>query len=42
MLEEWDLVPVWIRKTLLTPDASAYVYTYNRSLSELYMVDGLR
>jgi len=31
---------VW--KVVVTPDASAYAYSYRRDLSELYLVDGLR
>jgi hypothetical protein len=31
-----------IRDVLLTPDAASYVYTYHRSLSELYLAEGLR
>jgi hypothetical protein len=27
---------------LITPDARAYVYSYRRYLSTLYLVDGLR
>jgi hypothetical protein len=27
---------------LITPDAKAYVYEYGRTLSDLYLVDGLK
>ena len=27
---------------LITPDAKTYVYEYGRTLSDLYLVDGLR
>ena len=31
-----------ILRTVMTPDARAYVYTFIRALSALYVVDGLR
>jgi hypothetical protein len=31
-----------IRGITITPDASAYVYGYIRTLSDLYLVEGLR
>jgi hypothetical protein len=31
-----------INPVLLTPDAKAYVYSYRRILSDLYLVEGLR
>jgi hypothetical protein len=31
-----------ILRIVMTPDARAYVYTFVRALSSLYIVDGLR
>jgi Tol biopolymer transport system component len=33
----WQISPVWV-----TPDQKFYVYSFNRSLADLYVVDGLR
>jgi len=32
---------IW-RSAVLTPDAQAYAYTYERVLDDLYLVDGLK
>jgi hypothetical protein len=38
-----DLAGVlWIGPVLITPDGSAYAYTFSRSLSDLYLVKGLK
>jgi dipeptidyl aminopeptidase/acylaminoacyl peptidase len=37
-----DPVGVQIRDVVLTPDGTAYAYTYQRDISTLYLADGLR
>ncbi|PYQ00533.1 MAG: hypothetical protein DMF82_21895, partial [Acidobacteria bacterium] len=37
-----DPAGVWLIEPIFTPDGGAYVYTIHRTLSSLYLVEGLR
>ena len=33
---------IQVRRVFMTPDARAFVFSYEKKLSELYLVEGLR